>query len=182
MAPAKKSTKTTTKSNTTINKTVSPEPVLVEQAPTKVEEPQVETKLTKKEETNNEFVNLIEELETMKKQITKIMSTVKVLQKTSAKKNRNQNIKSGFVKPVAISKEMGVFMGTKENELVPRNVVNKTINEYIKNHNLQVPTDKQTFVLDDTLASLFNLKNGDVVHYFKMQTHLKNHYPKAVEV
>jgi len=181
MAPAKKSTKTTTKSTTT--KTVAPVPAKVEEAPAKVEEPQVvETKLSKREETNNEFVNILDELETMKKQITKIMSTVKVLQKNSAKKNRNQNIKSGFVKPVAISKEMGVFMGTKDNELVPRNVVNKTINEYIKNHNLQVPTDKQTFVLDDTLASLFNLKTGDVVHYFKMQTHLKNHYPKAVEV
>ena len=181
MAPVKKSTKTTPKTNTPVTKV---EESKVEES--KVEESKIEiqadTKVSKREETNNEFVSLIEELETMKKNISKIVSTVKVLQRNSVKKNRNQNIKSGFVKPVAISKEMGTFMGTKENELVPRNVVNKTINEYIKNHNLQVPTDKQTFVLDDTLASLFNLKNGDVVHYFKMQTHLKNHYPKPVEV
>lgn len=135
-----------------------------------------------KEETNNEFANIIEELENMKKQITKLVVSIKTLQKNSAKKTRNANIKSGFIKPVSISKELGLFMGTKDNELVPRNVVNKAINQYIKEHNLQVPTDKQTFTLDDTLANLFHLKNGDVVHYFKMQTYLKSHYPKAVAV
>ena len=173
MASAKKSTKTSPKSAPVTPPKVE-EVKLVEENP-------IESNISKREETQNDFMSIVDELETMKKQISKIISTVKVLQKNSAKKHRNQNIKSGFVKPVTISKEMGVFMGTKENELVPRNVVNKTINEYIKNHNLQVPTDKQTFVLDDTLASLFNLKTGDVVHYFKMQTHLKNHYPKAIE-
>lgn len=173
MASAKKSTKTSPKSAPVTPPKVE-EVKLVEENP-------IESNISKREETQNDFMSIVDELETMKKQISKIISTVKVLQKNSAKKHRNQNIKSGFVKPVTISKEMGEFMGTKENELVPRNVVNKTINEYIKNHNLQVPTDKQTFVLDDTLASLFNLKTGDVVHYFKMQTHLKNHYPKAIE-
>ena len=173
MASVKKSTKTSPKSSPVTPPKVE-EVKLVEENP-------IESNISKREETQNDFMSIVDELETMKKQISKIISTVKVLHKNSAKKHRNQNIKSGFVKPVTISKEMGVFMGTKENELVPRNVVNKTINEYIKNHNLQVPTDKQTFVLDDTLASLFNLKTGDVVHYFKMQTHLKNHYPKAIE-
>ena len=146
-----------------------------------VEQPVVETvevTKTKKEETTTEFANILEELENMKKQISKVITSVKALQKSSNKKTRNANIKSGFIKPVAISSELGKFMGTKENELVPRNVVNKAINQYIKDKNLQVPTDKQTFVLDDTLSSLFNLKKGEVVHYFKMQTHLKNHYPK----
>lgn len=176
----RKSTKTTSKvaaPETAAPPAKSTEPV-APSVPAPVAEP---TKTTKKEETVNEFAVIIEELENMKKNISKLVGSLRTLQKNSTKKTRNANIKSGFIKPVAISAELGKFMGTKENELVPRNVVNKAINQYIKDKNLQVPTDKQTFVLDDTLSSLFNLTKGDVVHYFKMQTHLKNHYPKAVE-
>ena len=177
----RKSTKTTSKiaaPETAAPPAKSTEPA-VPSEPTPVAE--LPTKTTKKEETVNEFGVILEELENMKKNISKLIGSLKTLQKNSTKKTRNANIKSGFIKPVAISTELGKFMGTKENELVPRNVVNKAINQYIKDKNLQVPTDKQTFVLDDTLSSLFNLAKGDVVHYFKMQTHLKNHYPKAIE-
>ena len=78
-----------------------------------VEENPIESNISKREETQNDFMSIVDELETMKKQISKIISTVKVLQKNSVKKHRNQNIKSGFVKPVTISKEMGGVHGNK---------------------------------------------------------------------
>ena len=54
-----------------------------------VEQPVVETvevTKTKKEETTTEFANILEELENMKKQISKVITSVKALQKSSNKK------------------------------------------------------------------------------------------------
>lgn len=114
----------------------------------------------------------------MKKNITSMMQTIKASQKMLTKKTRS-NVKSGFVKPVRLTKELSQLIGTDENELVARNVVNRKINEYVKAHNLQVPESRQNFVVDEPLGKLFNLPTGTNVHYFKMQSYLKHHYPKT---
>lgn len=132
--------------------------------------------------TDDKFVfeNMIQELDAMRKNIHNMIATLKASQKHFTKKSKSPNIKSGFVKPVRLSKELSTLIGTAEDELVPRNVVNRKINEYVKRNNLQVPDARQNFVLDAPLASLFKLEPGTHVHYFKMQTYLKNHYPKEV--
>ncbi len=127
------------------------------------------------------FVKMLEELEAMKRNISGMITTMKQSQKMFTKKSKT-NVKSGFVKPVQLTKELSQLIGTGENELVARNVVNRKINEYVKAHNLQVPESRQNFVVDDALGKLFNLPPGTNVHYFKMQTYLKNHYPKTVAV
>jgi chromatin remodeling complex protein RSC6 len=106
------------------------------------------------------------------------MQRVKCLKKNYHKR-KNTNIKSGFVKPVNISKDLASFLNKGEDEKIARSVVNKMINEYIITNSLQVPEFKQTFVLDDKLAHVFNLECGTVVNYFKMQSYLKHHYPKT---
>lgn len=124
------------------------------------------------------FTKMLDELETMKKNIAGMITTLKASQKMFTKKSKT-NVKSGFVKPVRLTKELSQLIGTEENELVARNVVNRKINEYVKAHNLQVPESRQNFVVDEALGKLFNLPTGTNVHYFKMQTYLKNHYPKT---
>jgi chromatin remodeling complex protein RSC6 len=124
------------------------------------------------------FENMIMELETMKKNITGMISTLKTTQKQLTKKTKSPNIKSGFVKPVRLSNELSTLIGTGEDELVARNIVNRKINEYVKTNNLQVPESRQNFRVDESLGRLFKLEPGTVVHYFKMQTYLKDHYPK----
>lgn len=126
------------------------------------------------------FENMIQELDAMRKNINNMITTLKASQKHFTKKCKSPNIKSGFVKPVRLSKELSALIGTTEDELVPRNIVNRKINEYVKANNLQVPESRQNFVLDVPLASLFKLEPGTHVHYFKMQTYLKNHYPKEI--
>lgn len=126
------------------------------------------------------FDNVISELENMKKMITYMLSSLKMSQKHLMKKPKSPNIKSGFVKPVRLTKELSALIGTGEDELVPRNIVNRKINEYIKSHNLQIPESRQNFHVDDALGKLFKLEPGTTVHYFKMQTYLKCHYPKDV--
>jgi chromatin remodeling complex protein RSC6 len=124
------------------------------------------------------FDSMIAELETMKKSVMFMLSSLKTSQKHFTKKNKSPNIKSGFVKPVRLTKELSTLIGTGEHELVPRNIVNRKINEYVKTHNLQIPESRQNFRVDDALGKLFKLESGTVVHYFKMQTYLKGHYPK----
>jgi chromatin remodeling complex protein RSC6 len=124
------------------------------------------------------FDSMIAEMENMKKSLTFLLASLKTSQKHFTKKTKSPNIKSGFVKPVRLSKELSTLIGTGEDELVPRNIVNRKINEYVKTHNLQIPDSRQNFRVDDDLGKLFKLEPGSVVHYFKMQTYLKCHYPK----
>jgi chromatin remodeling complex protein RSC6 len=126
------------------------------------------------------FENMIGELELMKKNLNQMISTLKTSQRHFTKKTKSPNIKSGFVKPVRLSKELSTLIGTPEDELVPRNIVNRKINEYVKAHDLQVPDSRQNFVVDGPLGNLFKLDPGTKVHYFKMQTYLKHHYPKEI--
>lgn len=123
------------------------------------------------------FDNILNDIQSMKDQLTKLSSDVKHMKKRYARR-KVSNIKSGFVKPVKLSSDLQNLIGSDDDELVSRSVVNKKINDYIKANNLQVPENRQTFVLDEKLSNLFGLEKGTVVHYFKMQTYLKNHYPK----
>jgi chromatin remodeling complex protein RSC6 len=129
--------------------------------------------------SDDTFDSVLQELETMKNQLRVVYNKVKYLKKNYHKR-KNTNIKSGFVKPVSVSPELAEFLHMSVDDKIPRSVVNKKINEYIKSNNLQVPEFKQTFTLDDTLAKIFNLNTGTVVNYFKMQSYLKHHYPKVV--
>lgn len=127
--------------------------------------------------SEDNFQSLIEDLDILKNHLRLITQRVKGLKKNYHKR-KNTNIKSGFVKPVNISKDLASFLNCGEDEKIARSVVNKSINEYIVTNNLQVPEFKQTFVLDEKLAKVFNLELGTVVNYFKMQSYLKQHYPK----
>ena len=86
------------------------------------------------------------------------------------------------MKPVQITEPLRRLIKADENELVARRVVNKRITDYIKANNLQTADNKQQFVVDDALAVVFNVDVGTIVHYFKMQTYLKHHYPSDATV
>lgn len=127
------------------------------------------------------FDTMLNDINTMKTQLNTLASDIKHMKKRYSRR-KVSNVKSGFVKPVKLSSDLQHLIGTEEDELVSRSVVNKKINDYIKANNLQVPENRQTFVLDDKLSKLFGLEQGSVVHYFKMQTYLKSHYPKDIPV
>ena len=152
----------------------------------KVVEPTVQTEV----ENANEPVNtdsedksqkFMESLLEMKKQISTLIDEFKKIQKEK-KKPKNKNIKSGFVKEVVVSPLLADFVGIKKNELISRVNVTKFVTEYIKENNLQVETNKQYFKVNKKLANLLGVNENDEIHYFKLQAHLKNHYPKATSV
>lgn len=103
---------------------------------------------------------------------------------TSTEKDLNNTNKltSGFLKPVPISNAMAQFTGWAPSELKSRVEVTKFLCSYIKDNNLQNPEDRRQILADSKLAKLLDYKNGTPLTYFDMQSHLKKHFPKAVQV
>jgi len=101
-------------------------------------------------------------------------------QKRKIKRSSGENKNSGFLKPVKVSKEMATFTGWKPDELHSRVEVTKALCKYIKDHDLQDPTDRRKIKPDAKLSKLLNYKNKEEpLTYFRIQSCLKNHFPKS---
>lgn len=98
---------------------------------------------------------------------------------------RRSNTNSGFLKPVQISKELAKFTGWEQTQLRSRVDVTKFICDYIRDHNLQDPTDKRNIRVDQdkNLKTLLNFdgKDGKPLTYYSLQTYLKSHFSPAAE-
>ena len=101
----------------------------------------------------------------------------KVMKKKNSTVRKNNN-NSGFLKPVAISKEMASFTGWSPTEPKSRVEVTKFICDYITENNLQNPEDRRQIRPDDKLKKLLVLKGDEDLRYYSLQTHLKKHFPK----
>lgn len=158
----------------TVSETVSVTPeVVVSPTTEKQTIEQTEIVMT----TNDKFQHILLTLNDLKKTIVTVIEDVKKLQKEK-KKTKNTNLKSGFVKQVPVTPALAEFVGIKESDLISRVDVTKFVTDYIKTNDLQVKENKQHFTLDKKLANLFSMDENSQVHYFKLQAHLKDHYPK----
>ena len=83
---------------------------------------------------------------------------------------------SGFMKPVKISGDMQKFTGLKEDQLVSRVDVTKSICNYVKEHNLQNAADRRQFTPDQKLAKL--LGTSEPLTYYALQQHIQSHFIK----
>jgi chromatin remodeling complex protein RSC6 len=110
--------------------------------------------------------------------------TLRVSKKKTTTRRNNTN--SGFLKPVHISKELAKFTGWEQTELRSRVDVTKYICNYIKEKNLQDPTDKRNIRVDDdiNLKKLlkFDGKDKKPLTYYRLQTYLKGHFSPSPAV
>mgnify|MGYP001988569258 CR=1 FL=1 len=107
--------------------------------------------------------------------------------KESARKNRRKKrvqdpnkpkrAPSGFAKPALISSQLCSFLGKTEGTEMARTEVTKFLTTYIKEHNLQDPTNKRRILPDKKLGKLLNAKKDEEVTYFNLQKYMKVHYP-----
>lgn len=101
------------------------------------------------------------------------LSTKRARRQASGPRSTN----SGFMKPVKISKDMQKFTGIKEDQLVSRVDVTKSICEYVKKNNLQNEKDRRQFTPDEKLSKL--LGTSESLTYYNLQKHIQHHFVKA---
>ena len=88
---------------------------------------------------------------------------------------------SGFAKPSVISQELAKFLGKDKKDLVARTEVTRFITGYIRDKDLQDPTNRRTIKPDASLKKLLGVSSEDPpVTYFNLQKFLSKHYPKKV--
>ena len=187
-----KQTKATSSKKMTKTETPTPEPVLVEEVVQEMTHEPVEEPpsplLTK---YNEQFEDLIEELQQWRSKITLMISQVKAMQKNVEKElkstekkqkkktNKPKREPSGFAKPTEISQQLCEFLNKPYGTEMARTEVTKYINEYIKSNNLQQTQDKRKIVPDNKLSQLLGCKKSDEVTYFNLQKWMKPHFSSA---
>ena len=127
-----------------------------------------------------------------------LSARLKVLQKEVNKSSRGKRKKSpvpedpdapkkvsALQKPVAISDELCKFLGFEVGSEHSRQEVTSSINSYIKEHNLQDPSNRRFILLDGSdkaLALKTLLRDPDQpVTFFNIQRYLKPHYPPSAK-
>ena len=125
--------------------------------------------------------SLNKRLKTLKTQVSRIKqrSSVKAV---SANTN---NTNSGFLKPVKISSDMAKFTGWNPDDLKSRVDVTKFLCNYIRENNLQNPTDKRQIIPDVKLSKLIKYdskKESEPLRYYSLQKFLKPHFMKVETV
>ncbi|XP_058228478.1 upstream activation factor subunit spp27-like isoform X1 [Rhododendron vialii] len=97
------------------------------------------------------------------------------LDEPKRKKKQQKGGTSGFLKPTPLSDALVKFLGTGESAL-PRSAVVKRIWEYIKQNDLQDPSDKRIIISDEKLRELFDV---DTFHGFTVSKLLNVHFIKT---
>ena len=84
-------------------------------------------------------------------------------------------------KPVPISDELAEFLGLTKGETQSRQFITKSINAYVKEHDLQNPENRRYILLDSEKGLKLKalLRDPDQpLTFFNIQRYLKVHYPK----
>ena len=121
-------------------------------------------------------------LRTLNKRLKGLKShSSRIISKRNPTQRKVSNTTSGFLKPVPISKEIAKFAGWATSEKKSRVEVTKYLCNYIREHKLQNDKDKRQIRPDAKLAKLLNYDektSTDPLTYFRLQSLLKNHFPK----
>lgn len=142
-----------------------------------------------------EFSNVLSQLNGLKSYCSSVINQVKALEKTVKKqmKQYKREIKkqdakigkkkvSGFAVPTKVSDTLSNFMGLSEGQQVARTEVTKFIINYIKTNNLQNPNNHQCIIPDKKLNTLFDCNHEDgtpkQLTYFNIQKHMNKHFIK----
>ena len=148
----------------------------------------VQKKNFKGQAIDEKFQACLEKLVSQKTSISKTIAEVKKLRKQVFRKmekyekilnkKKKKRKPSGFAKPSMISKELCKFLGKNPGTEMARTEVTKIITTYIKEKELQNPTNKRVIMPDKKLGKLLQVKKNDKLTYFNLQKYMKIHFPK----
>jgi chromatin remodeling complex protein RSC6 len=169
---------------------VQPEPVVV---PKKEEAaaPEVATASTDDKEavlTENPMQTLTEKLGAIASLIKETQASLKsaareydklkkIVDKIQKKRENARKSPSGFAKPNKISNELCDFIGVPHGTEKSRTDITRYINSYVKEHNLNKPSNRRVILPDDKLKAILNVKDGEEVTFFILQRLISHHFP-----
>ncbi len=125
--------------------------------------------------------DLWKEVETIKQEQKKMMKIIKKLKKEEVVEPKEKKA-NGFAKPMFMSKSLCDFLNVGYDHQMARTEVTKSINSYVKQHNLQNPENKRELILDDKLKTILNVPETEKVTFFNLQRYMKDHYTNTREV
>jgi chromatin remodeling complex protein RSC6 len=164
---------------------VQPEPVVEVK-----KEEVVSAEVTPTEEKESEnlvqvLVDKISSLTTLNKEIQVVLKQVardydklkKIVDKIQKKRENARKSPSGFAKPNKISDELCDFIGVPRGTEKSRTDITRYINTYVKEHNLNKPTNRRVILPDEKLKAILNVKEGEEVTFFILQRLISHHFP-----
>ncbi len=167
---------------------VQPDPVVE----VKKEEVQTKTEVSVTDDKESTSENLIQvlidkmsglstlnkEIQTVLKQVAKDYDKLKkVVDKIQKKRENARKSPSGFAKPNKISDELCDFIGVPRGTEKSRTDITRYINTYVKEHNLNKPSNKRVILPDEKLKAILNVKDDEEVTFFILQRLISHHFP-----
>ena len=142
----------------------------------------------------DEFAVALNALAGLRTSITQLQTKLRALQKraekevrTAQKTNKKKRATgpprapSGFVKPTPITSELADFLGKEHGTEMARTQVTREINSYIREHNLQDPSNGRRIIPDQALRTLLRVPQKDELTYFNLQRYMSHHFVKVVK-
>jgi chromatin remodeling complex protein RSC6 len=168
-----------------IAETVAPSSVKTEEPVKDVSEQTDDKETPSSENIVQVLVEKITSLTTLNKEIHVVLKQVvrdydrlrKVVDKIQKKRENARKSPSGFAKPNKISNELCDFIGVPHGTEKSRTDITRYINTYVKEHNLNKPTNRRIILPDDKLKAILNVQEGEEVTFFILQRLISHHFP-----
>jgi chromatin remodeling complex protein RSC6 len=103
----------------------------------------------------------------------------KIVERIQKKRDNARKSPSGFAKPNKISDELCDFIGVPHGTEKSRTDITRYINAYVKEHNLNKPTNRRIILPDDKLKNILKINNEEEVTFFILQRLISHHFPAA---
>jgi chromatin remodeling complex protein RSC6 len=103
----------------------------------------------------------------------------KIVERIQKKRDNARKSPSGFAKPNKISDELCDFIGVPHGTEKSRTDITRYINAYVKEHNLNKPTNRRIILPDDKLKNILKINNDEEVTFFILQRLISHHFPSA---
>jgi len=103
----------------------------------------------------------------------------KIVERIQKKRDNARKSPSGFAKPNKISDELCDFIGVAHGTEKSRTDVTRYINAYVREHNLNKPTNRRVILPDEKLKKILKPNNDEDVTFFVLQRLISHHFPTA---
>jgi len=103
----------------------------------------------------------------------------KIVERIQKKRDNARKSPSGFAKPNKISDELCDFIGVPHGTEKSRTDITRYINAYVKEHNLNKPTNRRIILPDEKLKKILKINNEEDVTFFVLQRLISHHFPAA---